>query len=79
MTKSEESFKDELLKETENILVKKEEEIKSEKLHTKTEILTFTLPKKHRPGTDLISKMVLKDKRTMEMILTTLIGIIIDM
>ncbi|KAI9363318.1 hypothetical protein BD770DRAFT_381237 [Pilaira anomala] len=75
MTKSEESFKDELLKETENILVKKEEEIKSESLYTtETEILTFTLPKKHRPGTDLISKMVLKDKRTMEMILTTLIG-----
>lgn len=32
------------------------------------------LPRHHRPGTDLLSKLVLKDKRTIEIIITAILG-----
>ncbi|KAG2209236.1 hypothetical protein INT47_005528 [Mucor saturninus] len=37
-------------------------------------LLGFTLPPKHRPGTDLMSKTLLKDSRVVNMIVSTLVA-----
>lgn len=38
------------------------------------DLLSFTIPPKHRPGTDLMSKTMLKDQRVVNMIVSTLVG-----
>jgi hypothetical protein len=38
------------------------------------DLLQFVIPHKHRPGTDLMTKLMLQDSRITNLILKTLIG-----
>ncbi|CEP15752.1 hypothetical protein [Parasitella parasitica] len=38
------------------------------------DLLQFVIPHKHRPGTDLMTKLKLQDSRIMNLIIRTLIG-----
>ncbi|KAI9365898.1 hypothetical protein BD770DRAFT_377499 [Pilaira anomala] len=40
----------------------------------KLDLLSFIIPLKHRPGTDLMSKTILKDKKVINLIVSVLVG-----
>ncbi|KAI7848337.1 hypothetical protein BDC45DRAFT_541048 [Circinella umbellata] len=44
------------------------------KISTEDELLQFVIPTKHKPGTDKISKEILKDERIIELIVKTVVG-----
>ncbi|KAG2211612.1 hypothetical protein INT47_008709 [Mucor saturninus] len=41
---------------------------------TDYDLLSFTIPPKHKPGTDLMSKAILEDKRVINLIVSRVIG-----